>query len=190
MADMRFALRPENPFLVDVPMGECMTTIVGHADYVCCALKLADGRLVSGSNDCTLKIWDITSGICLMTLSEHENFVSCALQLADGRLVSGSGDGTLKIWNIKALQQQRWERRRYFLLLVDACVVLSATPQDPLLLRRRRDVTRLEQLYLFVLHTTNFQLLIEGAGNLLVVRPSMIAVFENLGIVRTISDFL
>ena len=103
MADMRFALRPENPFLVDVPMGECMTTIVGHADYVRCALQLADGRLVSGSEDKTLKIWDITSGIGLMTLNGHQDIVSCALQLADGRLVSGSGDRTLKIWNITSL---------------------------------------------------------------------------------------
>ena len=72
----------------------------GHVGWVRCALQLADGRLVSGSRDGTLKIWDITSGICLMTLEGHEDRVFCALQLADGRLVSGSDNRTLNIWNI------------------------------------------------------------------------------------------
>ena len=33
-----------------------------------CCIELTDGRLVSGSYDSTLKIWDTISGSCLMTL--------------------------------------------------------------------------------------------------------------------------
>ena len=32
---------------------------------------LSDGRVVSGSADCTLKVWDLVSGRCLQTLSGH-----------------------------------------------------------------------------------------------------------------------
>ena len=32
---------------------------------------LSDGRVVSGSDDKTLKVWDSVSGQCLQTLSGH-----------------------------------------------------------------------------------------------------------------------
>ena len=32
---------------------------------------LSDGRVVSGSDDKTLKVWDLVSGQCLQTLSGH-----------------------------------------------------------------------------------------------------------------------
>ena len=34
---------------------------------------LSDGRVVSGSVDNTLKVWDSVSGRCLQTLSGHTN---------------------------------------------------------------------------------------------------------------------
>ena len=34
---------------------------------------LSDGRVVSGSYDKTLKVWDWVSGQCLQTLSGHTN---------------------------------------------------------------------------------------------------------------------
>jgi len=64
-----------------------------------CLIQLSDGRLVSGSADVTLKIWDTISGRCLITLQGHTESVYCMIQLTDGRLVSGSDDSTIKIWD-------------------------------------------------------------------------------------------
>ena len=73
-------------------------TLEGHSD-VWCLVQLADGRVVSGSGDSTLKVWNVTTGVCEMTLKEHSDYVDCLVQLADGRVVSGSDDRTLKVWN-------------------------------------------------------------------------------------------
>lgn len=90
---------------------------------MCCISQLTDGRLVSGSGDTTLRLWDVSSGSCLSTLRGHTGDVTCVLQLDDGRLVSGSSDHTLIPWTIKSVAQQRWERRCYFLVLIDTCLI-------------------------------------------------------------------
>ena len=38
---------------------------------VLCAAALSDGRVVSGSNDRTLKVWDASTSECLRTLTGH-----------------------------------------------------------------------------------------------------------------------
>jgi WD40 repeat protein len=89
-----------------------------------------DGRLISGSYDYTIKIWDTISGSCLMTLEGHTRSLSCVIQLTDGRLVSGSFDNTIKIWNIMSLSQQKWIRRRLLGLLFEASKILSEPPNQ------------------------------------------------------------
>ena len=88
---------------------------------------------------------------------------------------------------------QRWERRRYFLLLVDTCYIVSATPEDPLLLRRRCDADRVEQL-LHLLNDTDVLQLTSSVREIeeerLVVRPSISEIFANRGIVELIAKFL
>ena len=38
-----------------------------------------DGRrIVSGSEDNTLKVWDVATGECLATLEGHSSYVRCA----------------------------------------------------------------------------------------------------------------
>jgi hypothetical protein len=81
-------------------MGICEQTLTGHSNDVLCVVQLADGRVVSGSEDKTLKVWNVNTGVCEMTLEGHRDGVSCLIQLADGRVVSGSDDSTLKVWNV------------------------------------------------------------------------------------------
>jgi TIR domain/WD domain, G-beta repeat len=57
-------------------------------------------RIVAGSDDNNVKIFDATTGQLLQTLIGHSDWV-CSVQY-DGigaRIVSGSRDGTAKIWN-------------------------------------------------------------------------------------------
>jgi WD40 repeat protein len=73
---------------------------------------LPDERIVSGSWDYTLKIWNILTGKCDITLRGHTNMVYCVAILPDGRIVSGSDDGALKIWNPHLLGKDNDERQR------------------------------------------------------------------------------
>ena len=49
----------------------------GHRNHVYSLAALADGRVVSGSYDHTLRVWDVTepSGRCDLTLSGHSDCV-------------------------------------------------------------------------------------------------------------------
>lgn len=72
----------------------------GHTDPISALALLPDGRVVSGSEDYTLRVWDATSGQCLQTLTGHSNAVNCIDVFPDGHVVSASADRTLRIWDI------------------------------------------------------------------------------------------
>ena len=66
-----------------------------------CLAVLPDGKLVSGSYDKTIKIWDPDTGECIKTLKGNSDSVNCLAVLPDGKLVGGSYDKTIKIWDLK-----------------------------------------------------------------------------------------
>lgn len=72
----------------------------GHTDKVFALAHLPNGLLVSGSEDSTIKLWNLTSGLNIRTLQE-ESTVPCFTFLKNKSLiVSGSQDnGALKIWD-------------------------------------------------------------------------------------------
>ncbi|MDO8954726.1 MAG: protein kinase [Gammaproteobacteria bacterium] len=79
-----------------------LATLSGHMDRVRSLIKLSDGRLASGSEDDTIRLWNVSSGECEATLLGHEYGVFSLTELSDGRLASGSGDRTIRLWNVSS----------------------------------------------------------------------------------------
>ena len=77
----------------------CLRVLEGHTSSVKGALALPDGRLLSWSDDHTLRLWDGATGAALAVLEGHTREVTDALALPDGRLLSWSEDGTLRLWD-------------------------------------------------------------------------------------------
>jgi len=76
-------------------------TLKGHSHYVSSVAVSPDGkRVVSGSWDKLLKIWDVETGAEVRTLTGHLGWVTSVTFSPDGkRIVSGSWDKTVKIWD-------------------------------------------------------------------------------------------
>lgn len=56
--------------------------------------------LVSGSDDCTLKLWDVSNQTCLQTWRGHTHRIDSITNSPDEPiLATGSNDGTVKLWN-------------------------------------------------------------------------------------------
>ena len=62
-----------------------------------------DGKtLASGSDDKTIKLWDVASGKNTATVKGHKNKVETVAFSPDGKtLASGSSDKTIKLWDVK-----------------------------------------------------------------------------------------
>jgi WD40 repeat protein/predicted Ser/Thr protein kinase len=81
---------------------QAVMTLYGHADRVYCVAISPDGkRIVSGSRDDIIKVWDATTGGELMILRGHEGSVmSVAFSPEGKRIASGSTDKTIRIWDV------------------------------------------------------------------------------------------
>jgi len=71
----------------------------GHTEGIYC-VQFDDHKIISGSRDNTIKIWDLNSGLCARTLSGHSASVLC-LHYEGNRIVSGSSDTNIMVWDME-----------------------------------------------------------------------------------------
>ncbi|MEA5534411.1 hypothetical protein [Crocosphaera sp. XPORK-15E] len=77
-------------------------TLTGHSSSVETLELTPDGKkVISGSRDYTLKVWDLATGNLENTLTGHSSMVYSVTVTPDGKqVISGSRDNTLKIWDL------------------------------------------------------------------------------------------
>ena len=71
--------------------------LIGHTDCVYVLGVLTDGRIISGSRDHTIKIWNIFNNTNT-TLEDHTGVVLSLSILLDGSVITGDDHGTLILW--------------------------------------------------------------------------------------------
>src|SRR5258705_1273217 len=85
----------------------CVRVLEGHTDHCRCITFSPDGgRLISGSDDFSVRLWDISTGALLRVMEGHSDVVLSVTYSPDGRYIaSGSYDNTVRIWDaISGLQ--------------------------------------------------------------------------------------
>ena len=80
------------------------TWFIDHTSPVNCLLLLRDGRLASGSDDKSIKIWIVAKRICILTLLGHTDSVLSFAATEKCELISSSRDNTIKMWNLTSGQ--------------------------------------------------------------------------------------
>ena len=75
-------------------------TLAGHTGTVFALAGLPGGLLASGSDDMTVRLWEVESGRLMRTLAGHTGTVFALASLPGGLLASGSGDETVAVWRV------------------------------------------------------------------------------------------
>jgi WD40 repeat protein len=81
----------------------------GHSDWVNCVAVSADGRnAISGSDDGTIKLWDLTRLSAEPPVRDHLERVRAVSVTSDGlTAISTSDDRTLRIWDLETRSAKR-----------------------------------------------------------------------------------
>ena len=72
----------------------------GHEHTVYSVCVTQDGKIVSGSEDKTVRVWDM-QGKELAICRGHEDSVNSVCVTNDGKIMSGSHDKTIRAWNMQ-----------------------------------------------------------------------------------------
>jgi WD40 repeat protein len=83
------------------PMRTFVRTLRGHQrDVVCLAFRPDGARLVSGSTDRTVRVWDPATGAEERVLTGHERSLEDVAWSPDGTLIASAESQTVRIWRV------------------------------------------------------------------------------------------
>ena len=85
----------------DISLKNPIHTLNYHKELITCLSILNDGRLISGSVDKSIIIYNKITYQPDLIINEHKYPINCIIQLSSGILATCSGDKTIKLFNIK-----------------------------------------------------------------------------------------
>jgi len=87
----------------DASTGKQLNVLNGHTHFVNSVAFSTDGtRIVSGSDDNSVRVWDASTGKQLNVLNGHTWLVKSVAFSTDGaHIVSGSYDNSVRVWDMK-----------------------------------------------------------------------------------------
>ena len=91
---------------------EHMGYFSGHKKSIWCLCPISNIILASGSEDRTIKIWNIEDRSIMLTLSGHTASVNALCGVREGVLVSGSWDDSLIIWSKSPPESSSYSHRQ------------------------------------------------------------------------------
>jgi WD40 repeat protein len=91
--------------IVDLQRRKIVRSLEGHTDGVPFVGFEQSDRLISSSDDKTIRLWDTAAGKLLETATEHQSLVNAFAMSPDKRfLVSVSSDSKIKLWQLPELR--------------------------------------------------------------------------------------
>ncbi|KAF8839941.1 WD40 repeat-like protein [Paxillus ammoniavirescens] len=99
-----------------------LTTIPGHDDTIRNIVYLpGEKRIVTCSQDKTVRIWDVETGEQEGTSMEQESLVRCLAVTRDGtKILSGGEDGRIRVWDVTTHEPiERWGTHTGAILSID-----------------------------------------------------------------------
>lgn len=90
------------------------SVLLSHQGYIS-ALKVLGDRLLSGSGDSTIRLWDTSTGQEVTTFCGHRGDCTDLDTLRDNPniFVSGSVDASCRLWDARSGKTTRWFRAKY-----------------------------------------------------------------------------
>ncbi|CAL8133677.1 unnamed protein product [Orchesella dallaii] len=76
-----------------------------HTDWVNDIILTSSGKnIMSGSNDCTVKLWNAQKGFCMSTLRTHKDYVRALAYSKEKEMVASAGfDRAIYLWDVNTL---------------------------------------------------------------------------------------
>lgn len=121
-----------------IPTQRQHITINGHTDTInTCSFSYTEKCLVTGSNDRTIKTWDLNKGFCTKTLGCSSACTCLSIMPTESSFITGHLDGALRFWSLRN-EKKVHEIKDYH---SDAITSVSITPNARYLLTYSRDHT-------------------------------------------------
>ena len=121
---------------------QCIQTLSGHKEAITSVVITRDGKkLLTGSYDRTLKLWNAQTGQLLKTFSGQTQSIHCIAVSWDSKFVASGGvDKTIKIWDIRTGKLQR-SLGGLFSGHLDTITALAFGPNNQILVSTSLDKT-------------------------------------------------
>ena len=78
----------------------CIKTLFGHTNKIVSLIELESGRLVSGSYDNTIRIWDMNDKNGNEQIINESERILSLLEFERNKILSGTGDNSINLWDL------------------------------------------------------------------------------------------